>query len=346
MEELRIWTASELLAHEFPPVRWVVPGLVAEGLTILAGSPKLGKSWLALGIAAAVASGGRALGTIETEARPVLGLFLEDTARRLQNRLGMIGAPATDQLFVTTRWERATKGLAWLNRWLDERETGLIIVDTWQRFAGVQDGNDYSQTSDAAAMLKEVSDERGVPIVAIHHAKKGAGMGDWLDSVLGSAGLAAVADSTLLLRRGRGNRDAELMITGRDVEEQELALNFDSHCGSWSLEGTVQERQATSARQEIYDYLEDSGSATPKQIADDLKRNASTTRTLLRKMADDGVLLCLSGHYAVAGKTVDSVDAWTQSKARASTESTRERESTASIESTHSPREEAQLGIF
>src|SRR6185437_183029 len=84
------WTADELMAAEFPPVRWAVPGLIAEGVNLLAGPPKVGKSWLSLGLALSVAAGTPALGSVEVEAGPVLYLALEDTPRRLQSRMRKI----------------------------------------------------------------------------------------------------------------------------------------------------------------------------------------------------------------------------------------------------------------
>ena len=61
-------SATELMAIEFPEPRWIVPGIVPEGTTILAGKPKMGKSWLALGTSVAVAAGGVALGTKRVDA--------------------------------------------------------------------------------------------------------------------------------------------------------------------------------------------------------------------------------------------------------------------------------------
>ena len=96
------WTASDLMAHEFPDPRWAVPVLVAEGLNLLVGSPKLGKSWLCLGLA--VASGGVALGKVRVEQGAVLYAALEDTPRRLQGRLRAVlsADPVPDALSITT----------------------------------------------------------------------------------------------------------------------------------------------------------------------------------------------------------------------------------------------------
>lgn len=70
-------------AQTFPPLRYSVPGVVPEGLTLLVGPPKAGKSWLALAVLLAVASGGRALGKLRVGApRRVLYLALEDEIGR------------------------------------------------------------------------------------------------------------------------------------------------------------------------------------------------------------------------------------------------------------------------
>jgi len=55
-------SARDLQAIEFPPVKWIVPDLIPEGLTLFAGKPKLGKSWLALQLGLGIATGGEVLG--------------------------------------------------------------------------------------------------------------------------------------------------------------------------------------------------------------------------------------------------------------------------------------------
>ena len=74
-------------AQKFEPLRYAVPGLVPEGLSILVGPPKIGKSWWTLDACLAVSAGGYALGCIPVgAARPVLYLALEDSDRRMQDR--------------------------------------------------------------------------------------------------------------------------------------------------------------------------------------------------------------------------------------------------------------------
>src|SRR5207253_2368842 len=98
-------TAAELMRMKLPPPRWAVPELIPEGLTILAGRPKTGKSWLALHIAIAVATGGAVLTSSPVESGPVLYLAMEDTRRRLQKRLSkLLQGPPPEQLHIRTRW--------------------------------------------------------------------------------------------------------------------------------------------------------------------------------------------------------------------------------------------------
>jgi hypothetical protein len=106
------FTATGLMGTIFPEPRFAVPGLVAEGLNLFAGGPKIGKSWLALGLGVAVASGGRALGSIPVDRGDVLYLALEDTPRRLQSRLRSVlqGQPAPDGLNFATEWRPMPEG--------------------------------------------------------------------------------------------------------------------------------------------------------------------------------------------------------------------------------------------
>lgn len=305
MSDKPVWTAAELLAYEFPPVVWVVPKLITPGFTLLVGAPKLGKSWLALAIGYAVSVGGAVLSAIQVPRFDVLYLALEDTPRRLQTRLFKIGATSSERFHIATVWKAGDQGIAWLHRWMEVHpQTKLIIIDTWGRWSSVRDGNDYGEVTAQASALKAVADHHDVAIVAVHHSRK-ADVTDFLDATLGSTGLAAAADSTLLLRRGRGNREATLSVTGRDVEEAEYVLHFDSETGTWGLQGTTAEIQESGARQEIYDLLSESEGMRPKQVAEALGKNHNTTKQLLWKMAQEEVLVSLSGLYRI---TVNSVN--------------------------------------
>jgi RecA-family ATPase len=106
-------SAASLRRKEFAPARYVVPGYIAEGCTLLAGRPKLGKSWLVLEMGLAVAMGGVCLGGIACEQGAVLYLALEDNQSRLQKRVDKVLGPLhewPESLRFATGWPRSNEG--------------------------------------------------------------------------------------------------------------------------------------------------------------------------------------------------------------------------------------------
>jgi hypothetical protein len=85
--------------------------------------------------------------------------------------------------------------------------------------------------------------------------------------VQGTFGLAAGADTILVARRGRGEADATLQATGRDISEQELALRFSSEARTWAILGDAAEYALGETRKELLDAVRAHGSLTPKQVA-------------------------------------------------------------------------------
>lgn len=129
----------DLMNGELAEPVFIVPGLIPEGLTVLSGRPKMGKTSFGMNIADAVARGGYALGTIKCPQHEVLFLALEDNRRRLQKRRRMMLAAqqlqAAPGLHYYLEWPRLDDGGADL---LDQTcavnsKIKLIIIDTWKR---------------------------------------------------------------------------------------------------------------------------------------------------------------------------------------------------------------------
>jgi hypothetical protein len=288
------WTAKELLGHEFPEQRFAVPGLITEGLNLLAGAPKLGKSWVALNVAAAIAHGGIALDKVAVEQGEALYLALEDPPRRLQRRLDLVlnGEVAPDGLYFETAWPRLLEGgCEHLGKWLSEHPScRLVVVDVFAKVRGLSNANVDRYEADYAAMssLKTLADSHAVAILVIHHTRK-ASADDWVDSVSGTQGLAGAADAVLVLQRSRGSADAKLQITGRDVEEAEYAMKFEPAKGAWLLlEGPALQYELGETRRRILVHLRDNGPAAPKAIAEALGFDHENVKKACQRMANDG----------------------------------------------------------
>ena len=302
-----VFSLQELLSWELPPARWAIPEMLPEGLTLLAGKPKLGKSWLALSAALSIAAGGVALGAQPVMQGDVLYLALEENARRLQARArqllaSMSGVPGGIEFALD--WPRLGEGgLASLEDYLKEHpRVRLVVIDTWARVApssGERRSSQYEADYEALIPLKRLADTYHVSILAVHHLRK-TGSSDVLDEITGSIGMTGAVDGTLILKRERGQAEGTLFVTVRDIErEQQLALSFDVITALWSVIGNADEVGRTRARQEILDVLREQrlDGMSPREIADTLGKNYHTTRSMLRKMEESGEVARLDGRY-------------------------------------------------
>jgi AAA domain len=299
------WTDAELVATEFPPPRWAVPGLISEGLNILAGAPKLGKSWLSLGLGAAVSLGEHALGAIPVEQGPVLYLALEDTGLRLQKRrrkmLAAGGQPSPHLRLRVACPLWSAGGEAEIAEWLDANPYArLVIIDTFEKIRGRGGpaGSAYADDYIAAGRIKTLADAYGVPFLLVHHVRKQAA-DDFLATVSGTNGIAGAADTILVLERPRGEADGVLHVTGRDVEEADHALRFEPTTGAWTkLDGPADDYLLSDTRALITRFVRDYPGRKPKDIAEAIDLAPGTVRQTCKRMVDAGQLrVDGSGHY-------------------------------------------------
>jgi len=305
--KVKYLSATELMEKEFEPIRWTVPGLIPEGLILLAGKPKVGKSWLALHLCHAVAfeTGGYALGQIEVEPGKAVYYGLEDSERRLQERLKGIscGLPIPGNLFISNKLDRLdTGGLEEIEAFLEDNpETRLVVIDTLARVKPRTRRNTDAYETDTEIMgnLQNIAMRHGVTVLVVHHMRKNVkDADDVFDGVLGSTGLTGTADGTILVQRGRQSKEVVMHITGRDVEEQQLSVKFDlSDRVPFNLMGTTEEVHMSDTRKEILEYLEENGLTGPKELSKALGKNYNTTKNMLLAMLKEGLISNEKGKY-------------------------------------------------
>lgn len=291
MSGIQTFTAHDLRKMDFPPIRFAIPGYVPEGLTLLCGKPKIGKSWMSLDFAMAIGKGENALGSIPCGQGTVLYCALEDNKRRLQRRMRhRYGDESTwpKPFHFTTRMNRMNEGgLDDLRDWIVENDPALIIIDTLvcvRAQKSRDSGTGYDADYAALAPLQELAGEFGVSIIVIHHLRKMAG-DDPLDMVSGTTGLTGTVDKILILNRdGSG---VTLYGRGREIEEIEIALELDH--GAWKVLGPPSKVWRSDERKAIIDALEKAGKAMgPKAIAGVLNTEEINIRQLLLKMLEVG----------------------------------------------------------
>jgi hypothetical protein len=295
----RFISARDLCELEFEPIKYVVPGYIAEGLTLFAGKPKLGKSWFCMEIGLAVATGGQCLGGVQCEQGDVLYLALEDNRRRLQSRIRklwmyeeMLHKPVPHRLHLATEWPRASDGgVAAIRDWIDDHpEARLIIVDVLAMFKAVAKSKDqtlYEADYLAIKELQSLAMKTGVAIVVVHHTRKSGAEADPFEKVSGTLGLSGAADTTIILDRDQNG--CTLYGRGRDIEEIETAVQFDRVTCKWHALGEASEVRRTDERGTILTALADAGEAmSPTEIADATGMPNQNIRQLLVSMAKAG----------------------------------------------------------
>lgn len=315
-----VWSAADLLLREFQPVQWGLKGLLPEGISILSGDPKIGKSWLVYQGAVAVATRSPLWpGRDPEEQGDVLLLALEDNDRRLRRRLDILlphfspasakadrkGAtftrPDVSRLHYATEWPRAEAGVAHLTQWMRAHPgVRLVVIDTISAFRDPEPGRKSAYATDYAVgeMLKPLAREFNAAIVLVMHNRKQAS-DDALQMVSGTQGMTGGVDNVLVLKRERGTMDAGLYVDGRDIEEpQELAMRFRN--GLWSSDGeSVEKAQRSKERRRVLAVVAELGSeARVRAIGDALHpQKYGAVKKMLTMMVKSGELKNEDGVY-------------------------------------------------
>lgn len=238
----------ELMGQNFEPPRWAVDDILPEGLTILAGKPKSGKSWMALDIALAISRGDKVLGDYDTTKGEALYLALEDNGRRLRDRLNAIAdedkTRENSRLFYCTDIPgMGNGGITALESWLNEHpDCRLVIIDTLARFMPPTErgANAYQSDYAIAARLQTLAIKYQIALLLVHHLRKGKSE-DINDEISGSNGLSGAADATWILKRPNNETVGVLHLRGRDVEEMKLSAEFNKETCRWSIQGDARQ---------------------------------------------------------------------------------------------------------
>lgn len=237
-----MFSAKDLQGAAFDEVRFVIPELVPEGVTLLSGSPKIGKSWMLLGMGIGVSTGGSFLQQ-NCNKGDVLYLALEDNPRRLQSRLRMAmgGEDFPAGLHFDTEWNRFPIGLRELDHLLEKTPYSMIMIDTLEMIRPPRRSNPYEDDYRALSGLRDLASKHRCAFVVVHHNRKSSTTvgpeddGDPLERVSGTMGLTGCVDNVLVLSRLRNTYMGELYVMGRDIEEQRLTLKLDTYLGLWYI---------------------------------------------------------------------------------------------------------------
>lgn len=284
----RAISAADLAKKQFPPTNYVVPGLLAEGGTLFGGKPKIGKSWMAYDFGIAIASGNPVFGSIPVVQGDVLYLALEDNQRRLRSRLLKKGVVAPERLTLATEWPNLDADcIGELEAWVNAvAKPALVIVDVLKLVRGAPRANETLYDADyrALAGLGAFGRRHAIAVLIVHHVRK-MDAEDPLETLSGTNGLTAAADSVMVLKRDGGTGRCILYVRGRDVEESEKAVRFNADNGTWELLGNSADVGRTDERRAILDLLREYAKPlTVREVSDILEKNYDAVRKCLARM--------------------------------------------------------------
>ncbi|KZC82511.1 hypothetical protein AYR46_03900 [Sphingobium yanoikuyae] len=288
-------TARALMSKSFPPIQWIVRPLLVEGLTVFAGAPKLGKSWLMLGVAVAVAGGTMALGLNRCEQGDVLYLALEDNPRRLQSRLrAMCLADVPERLTFNTEWPGLDGDcLKEIEAWADAVENPrLIVIDVYAKVRGANRSNETQYEADYrfVTALQSFAGLRGMSVVLVHHTRKMEAE-DPFDAVSGTRGITGAADSVLVMKRDAGSQQPVLYGRGRDLPDFEKSLHFDAGTCSWAITGDAAHLAPSVEGQAIMEVMTREGvPMSPTDVAQRLGKERTNIQHQMKKLLAAGKL--------------------------------------------------------
>ena len=231
---------EDIYGMVFSPKEWIIKGILRSGLYILAGAPKVGKSFLVGQIAYHVSTG-RPLWGYPVHRSPVLYMALEDDHQRLQERMfRMFGLESTKDLYFSISAKNLREGLEEQIAGFvkDHPGTRLIIIDTLKK---IRPGDDdtYSYARDYADMtqLKKIADDNGICLLLVHHTRKKEDESDAFNTVSGTNGLTGAADGSFIFaKKRRTDSDAVLQFTGRDLQDQIFYLSKNRETLTWELD--------------------------------------------------------------------------------------------------------------
>ena len=228
---LHTLTMTELFQTTYKSRPPVVEGLLYAGTYILAGAPKIGKSFLVAQIAYHVSTG-QDLWGYKVHQGTVLYLALEDDFQRIQSRMFMMyGVNDTPNLHFATAARKIGNGLdEQLKNFVQEHpDTNLIIIDTMQKIREVG-GEVYSYASDYEIIgrIKQFADKHCICVLTVHHTRKQPS-GDSFEMISGTTGLLGCADGSLLMqKKKRTALETTIDVVGRDQPDQILYLKKDA----------------------------------------------------------------------------------------------------------------------
>ena len=286
-----ILSIDELTRKQFAPINWLIePLLPCPSLTMLAGPPKVGKSWLCLFLALEVANYGH----------EVLYIANEDNERRLKSRVidvnpfppnGIHFLAGISSIRLLPKGEAAHDFI----RALKDRYPKLkcLVVDTLASIRAEpttkSKKDDYTLSEEEFSSLRKLAHELELAIILVHHTRKATESDSSpVERLLGSQGIAATVETIMVMKQEIGSQNVALHVTGKDVEQQDWVLKWQAPGFDWPKEMT--EARLGPFQQACLEYVKDHPRCMQAAIAQAFEKDPSQVSRAIRKLLECGLL--------------------------------------------------------
>lgn len=237
---------DELFDAVFDPPLQVVEGMiVANTVWMLAGRPKSGKSWLLLNLVRALDTGEPWLGKPTNRTGRILYIALEDGFKRMHNRLhAMNWRPENvDFLFELDR-KLDDGGDTIFSQLKESHGYTIFVLDTLRAaLSPSADENDNNTMATLMNGLAKFSHNDEFTLIVSHHTRKSDNDGDSFEAIRGASALRGSYDGGAVLKRAHGERIARLELESRDMEVEDIMIEWNGPAGGWKLYGTCSDYQ-------------------------------------------------------------------------------------------------------
>lgn len=271
-------------------VDWLVPDLLtANELYCLAAEPRAGKSLFALGLAKAVASGGKFLDR-PCQQGQVLYVVKEDPDDKVKERLIAQGWTREEMNNVTVHNDFTLLDIAALTEYVKRKQPALIIIDTLSRVNPMASCENSSEIVDVLAPLQNLAQQNEVCVLVVHHTRKKTQVQtdilDIFDSVRGSGAIRATCRGMLVLCKAKDNY--RLAVENGRTAVQDLKVHLNLSNLTWMLNGLWSPPNVDLSKKDIVEtWIKMHRQGTVKDIANSTLINNQTVHKILERLIAD-----------------------------------------------------------
>ena len=271
----------------------LIENLLARNLTLLAGPPKIGKSFLCLSFAKHIIKQGK----------KVYYCSFEDDYFRLHSRLSLLDL-LCDELCIHCGREEVLGATSdeefnLLQSIAYDDQVELIILDTMERILpSTKQKRDYHYYVKALDKWAKLALQSKTCILMVHHTRKSDGSPDYhpQNSILGSVGIPATFDTNLIMARDIDGGIA-LHIEGKDVKENAFQLRKSGVEFSWEL--TSPADKLGEAQKQVLEFIEQNPGCNQSDLVSKLGKSKSQVSQIIRKLCGEGFLFREDGRLFI-----------------------------------------------